>query len=106
MGSPTESEESVEVKKGQQPQTQKSKKKRKKRKNKRSRTDSHESDNEKPDTETSKPTQKKSVPKPILASNDIEHRRRRKSSRGEDEAPISAHTPRSVRWEPELVLEP
>lgn len=107
--SPTESEESVEVKKGQQPQTQKSKKKRKKRKNKRSRTDSHESDNEKPDTEPSTKQNQKSAPKPILiASNDIEHRRRRKSSRGDDDVPISfrPQTPRSVRWEPELVLEP
>jgi hypothetical protein len=109
--SPTESEESVEVKKGQQPQTQKSKKKRKKRKNKRSRTDSHESDNEKPDNQPSAKQTQKSAPKAIVvASNDVEHRRRRKSSRGDEDGCCSPsfqhHTPRSVRWEPELVLEP
>jgi len=103
--SPTESEDfSIEVGKGQN-QPSKSKKKRKKRKNnnKRNRTDSHESDNEKPNNNNNHTTQNNKPAIGYKASESVEHRRRRKSSRCDEE---DEQTCRQVRWEPELVLEP
>lgn len=94
--SPTESEESLDTTEQKGQQNKKTKRKKKNNKNKKKRNDSTESDqdSEKPKFEIQTED----------SNNTFTHRRRRKSSRGDDEG--SEFATKSIRWAPELVLEP